>query len=63
MSFEVLNLARGTQGDPPWGPLERWGGTVTHRRGYAHHPAALRLVVFYTGLGPRPNAVLGNPGR
>ena len=27
-------MARGAGGDPPGGPPERWGGTVTHRRRY-----------------------------
>ena len=26
-------MARGAGGDPPGDPLERWAGTVAHRRG------------------------------
>jgi hypothetical protein len=53
---------RGPRGDPLGGPLERWGGTVTRRRGYAYrsclgissvgHPLGGAVAAGNSGGGP-----------
>ena len=52
-----MSLAQGSPGGPSGGPLERWGGTMTLRRGYAYllpsdQPSKTRLVTVAISSAP-----------